>query len=476
MLTATKALKVKEIVKLSGCSFLDIPLPLLDRGHVLEMIHDLHDRALQAPSSSVAHALSALRLADNVPPLMSHLLELMAGHPRFLEKLLFHLGRPEGHTDCWTPATFIARMAALRAPTAGSIRLEDVLVPISDAIASRYSAFKGYMDQPKFSAIVPQLVGYTLFEWPVTRQLMLTEDGYQCSVRELEEDGIVFLTPVNAALSSSSAVTSAISSAPSSSVSSSAFPSSSSNVCADVQLRLVMPFLWLHRVYARHSSNHAVSVVQLPLVKTLTCRLSPAQNEELTMSVLALKCFCLVKMGQQTVTAAMLFGASAGELPVRLPSLPATQWPVVKLRHQVTPAKWVHWSQDQAASPIPRSGFFLNGEKAPFWDGYALTSPPVFVQDKQGLVSREKVAKGTAPEKTKWAEVEAEWDKCKVSDPMQPLFLFCTDAIVTGRPSPLPSGVIVVDQYTQADFFGPLLASRKAMCLSELGASASSAS
>ena len=59
-------------------------------------------------------------------------------------------------------------------------------MPISEAIASRYTAFKSYMDQPQFSALVPQLLGYTLFEWPVSRQLVFIEDTYQCSVRELE--------------------------------------------------------------------------------------------------------------------------------------------------------------------------------------------------------------------------------------------------------------------------------------------------
>ena len=472
VLTATKALKVKEVIQLSGCSFVDIPLPLLGPAHVLELMHDLHSRALQqtlsgsgsgsAGAASVSAALSAVRPGEPlgeaaVPPnsMLSHLLDLMAGHPRFLEKLLFRLGRPDGPTECWTPAAFVARMAALRTPAFSSLQLENLLLSVSDAIGVRYAAFKRYLDEPRFSVIVPQLLGYTLFEWPVTRPMVFTEGAYQCSVQALEEDGVIFLTPVQVHDDDA------------------ASRSSSSPLRCDVQLRLVLPFLWLHRMHVRHAVDHGASAVQLPLVKTLACRLSPSQNEELTMSVLALKCFCLVKMGRTRVCATELFGPDALDVAdVRLPLLAETQWPVVKLQHQVTAGKWSEWVVSAAKDAAPRPHFFLNGERAPFWDGCALTSPPIFVQDKQGVVSRQRVALGKAPELTKWAKIQAEMDKCTTSHTPAPLFLLCTDALLTDRPDQLPAGVIVLDQRTQAHLFGPLLASRKAMCLSELWAAA----
>jgi len=260
-------------------------------------------------------------------------------------------------------------------------------------------------------------------------------------------------------------------------------------------------------------------VVQLPLVKTLTCQLSPAQNEELTLSVLALKCFCFAKQGRAFVGSRELFAVAAGsgaqpDVQIRLPTLAGTQWPVVKLRYQVTVADWPVWqaepwlseaewskrrkavsaarkaadggqaapamsapsapgpdaSASTAPSP-PRSRFFLNGEKAPFWDSCVLTDPPIFVQDKQSFVSRERVTQGRLPSLGKWADIVSEMTKCRIGEIIPaPLFLFCTDAALTDVPQELPDGVAVVDHGAHAAFFGPVLASRKAMCLSELGA------
>ena len=138
----------------------------------------------------------------------------------------------------------------------------------------------------------------------------------------------------------------------------------------------------------------------------------------------------------------------------------------------MTAEKWTDWLSEQSTADVPRSRFFLNGEKAPFWDSCALTRPPIFIQDKQGVVSRQLLANGHRAQATKWTEVETELTKCKVAGSEQPLFLFCTDAAILDRPSPLPDGVILVDHCAQAALFGPLLASRKAMCLSELAAAA----
>ena len=131
-------------------------------------------------------------------------------------------------------------------------------------------------------------------------------------------------------------------------------------------------------------------------------------------------------------------------------------------------------SSVSAATSPPRSRFFLNGEKAPFWDSCVLTDPPIFVQDKQSLVSRERVTQGKLPSLGKWADVVSEMNKCHMEEiAPAPLFLFCTDTALTDLPlQELPDGVVVVDHDAHAAFFGPVLASRKAMCLSELGAAA----
>jgi len=509
VLTATKALCVREVIRLSGCSLREIPLPLLAAPYVDELVRDLLTRARQAsrtvaPPGSIAsasEALAALQVEEQsselpLPPLLCNLLELMAGHPRFLEKLLFRLGRPDGAAEEWSASTFVAHMRQLQSPAPpASAVLESWLSAVAEDILTRYSAFKQYIVRPAFVSIAPQLLGYTLFQWSINREREFSEREYRCSVQQLEEDGVVFLTPKPAPLPAAASACRHLHGSP-----------------PDVELRLVMPFLWLHVLYVRHADHYASSVVQLPLVKTLTCQLTPAQNEELTLSVLALKCFCLAKRGDAFISCRQLLGAPAGAGPdvqLRLPIPSATQWAPIKLKHQVTAKTWEAWyaqhrgppagagastsshsrrrdargasrssaaaamgASAAAASP-PRAHFFLNAEKAPFWDSCVLTEPPLFVQDKQSLVARERAVQGKPPSNTQWADVQAEMDKCKVGElAAAPLFLFCSDDMVVQRPAELPERVAIIDRGAHAAFFGPVLASRRAMCLSELGAAA----
>jgi hypothetical protein len=479
VLTATKALETKAVIKHSGCSFLEIPLPLLGRIHVHELIADLHARAQATINSTPAvssveaatAALSDMRfevgessLQSSIPPLLSSLLELMAGHPRFLELLLFVLGRPNSKEglDEWRPAQFVANLAALSTPSGETLSLQPWLMQLKLAVQRRYAAFHSYLNEPRFFALVPQLLGYTLFDWKVTRQAIFREGDYECSVQTLEENGVVFLTPkewtvpqVNS--SSQSAEASAV--------------SSPSTLSADPpSLRLVIPFLWLLLLSERYESHNSSAIPCLPLVSSTQCTLSPAQNEQLTVSVLALKCMCFSKLGRTHVSAQELLGVHiAGVEEFRLPEPGHTLWPVLKLRQAVTEANWPTWLTVEAEGAPPRHRFFNNAEKASSWDGCALTKPPICVQDKQALVSRERVARGQSAKNVNWTAVEKEIIKCQLGGiGMSSVLLYCTDSVVIGRPSVLPERVALIDQSNHALFFGPILAQRRAMCLSEV--------
>jgi hypothetical protein len=400
-------------------------------------------------------------------------MELMAGNPRFLEVLLFRLGRPEGLVDRWEPSTFVTRLAELASPSAV---MDTWLSQVTGDVLKRYGHFDDYLTRGiSFGTIVPQLVGHTLFQWDIRREHTF-EDG--TTVQQLEEDGVIFLTP--------QAVSTASSSAASSARGSSADPAYPST------LRMVLPFLWLHRIIGHYRLNHSSAIARLPLVDTLQCILSPAQNEELTMAVLSLKCFCLVKLGKQHVFASELLGVEVGGDPqLLLPRVDETLWTVCKLDHQVVQAKWRKWHTEQigassssysssnssssSSNKPPRSHFFLNGEHAPFWDSCALTSPPIFVQDKQRLGSRRRLAAGKPAQPSNWASVEEEREKCLVPDSPRPIFLFCTDDLMRDRPSPLPPSVALIDRSNHLKFFGPILAHRRDMCLSEVTATASAA-
>ena len=153
------------MIKLSGCSYREIPLPLLEPEHVVELVMDLQRRALgdgdgsnaaasifqhatvspltsivsfipirrsdrrpaiEAAAPSFSSPLSSFPAYHPLPPLLGHLLELMAGHPRMLEYLLVAIGSPDGVDEfrrsilcCWarptTPAEYAELAAKIRA-------------------------------------------------------------------------------------------------------------------------------------------------------------------------------------------------------------------------------------------------------------------------------------------------------------------------------------------------------------------------
>ena len=406
---------------------------------------------------------------------LASLLELMAGHPRFLEMLLFVLGRPDSKTgvDEWCPAQFVASIAALVSPSGERVSLQPWLVQLRLAVQLRYGAFQSYLNEPRFFALVPQLLGHTLFEWSVHRQQSFREGDYECTVQTMEENGVVFLTPKQPVRAPHANVSST-----STSTSSSTATSSAALPLADTSpsLRLVVPFLWLLLLSERYEAGNASTVPCLPLVSSTQCILSPAQNEQLTMSVLSLKCMCFCKMGRATVSVRELLGVDVVgcNVPICLPPS-GTPWMVEKLRHAVTTAEWSKWlantrdGDPAVAAAVSPARFFINAEKASSWDGCALTTPAVCVQDKQGLVSRERVASGKAAKPVAWAKVKEEINKCQMIDRGgQSLLLYCTDGVVADRPEHLPERVAIIDEPSHAVFFGPILAHRRAMCLSEV--------
>lgn len=106
MLTGTKAIAVNDLIKASGMQEEPIPLPLLDDDSVHKLCADLYRRARRAVGNPL--------LASEVLPIRYNLrlqLELMNGHPRFLEFLLYTLGARSNET--WSAAKFVETVDAL---------------------------------------------------------------------------------------------------------------------------------------------------------------------------------------------------------------------------------------------------------------------------------------------------------------------------------------------------------------------------
>jgi hypothetical protein len=222
----------------------------------------------------------------------------------------------------------------------------------------------------------------------------------------------------------------------------------------------------------------------MPVVKALLFRMSPEENEELALDVLALKCYCFVMQGRSSVSCRELLGAPAfrdnSDVRVQLPGSRRINWPIRRLHHHVTAKLWRDGSWRKHVRAEPGDVFFINGKAAPFWDGCADTSPPIFVQEKQRLEARRAAVLGRSVPKCSWVEIEAEMTKCELRcfddlPPLQrPLFLFCTDEDVAPAAKKVPDRVIVVGRQQLDAFYGSILTSIRASSLSEVSATSAS--
>lgn len=468
VLTATKALVLPGVVLASGARYRSIPLPLLADEFVQELALDLQHRAARACQQAPA---------ESVPAAVRHLLALMAGNPRFLELLLFRLGRMDGLADLWSPQTFVRTWAALAQADASDA--PSLLDAVLQSALQRYSRFDTYLCTEACAAIVPELLYFSLFERPLER----TDSIGGCPVRELEESGVVFLSPVVSGAHSSS------------------------RSFSPPQLRLVLPFLWLHRIAQAFEHGHS-NFVRVPLLSSLQSYLSPDGFESLAANVLALRCYFHAKQGRPgadghvRVSTDELLGVRAMDgsaTTVRLPPLDGTRWRVLQLHRRVEGSAgndtWTSFQQDPAAflEPAQAAGaelaprFFLNGPQASFWDSCALLDPPVFVQSKRSQRSLRREASGDASSTFTWPSALAEIRKCQV-ELLRPVFLLCSDEVIA-RPAAsistthtrskaksapadsddFQSRTFLVDAANHRCFFGSLLSTRKAMSFAHEG-------
>jgi len=478
VLTATKALELEGVVVASGAQYHSIPLPLLADNFVHELVLDLHSRAAQACGKEAA---------ASIPPLLRHLLALTAGSPRFIELLLFRLGRVDGkEEDEWAPSSFLHTWHQLEVDAASAST--DVeprwLAPVLKSALQRYSRFDSYLCEKACAAIVPELLYLSLFEHPVER----TDSIGDCPIRVLEERGVVFLSPVGSTSSDSQS-------------------SAASGSAPRPRLRLVLPFLWLHRVCAHYESNHG-NFVRVALLSSLRCFLSPSGFESLVVNVLALRCYFHAKSGRPgpdgrvRITTEQLLGVGAiaassdgGKQLVSLPRFDSTCWRVLSLRHHIHKDNWgsfraeprdSKWLEPTESDTLRceqlHPAFFLNGPQASFWDACALLEPPVFVQCKRSQLSLEREARSKEPSTFSWPEVWAEIQKCRIDTlPDRPLFVMSSDEAIA-RPAASATSMrlrtthadaeqkaqrvtFLIDAHNQHCFFGSLLVTRKAMCL-----------
>jgi hypothetical protein len=427
ILTGTKVIAVEELIAHLGMSGHAIPLPLLDEESVHQLFADLYRRARDVTGNPLG-ADEEVEIKYN----LRLLLELMNGHPRFLEYLLYTLGGRTNET--WSADLFVKNVDDLNNKANKNTQLRTVLLEGVSKALERYCSgwFTHYFEasnmEPNTLAV---LLSMSLFDARVQRSDKI---GFvhkqQLLVADLEQQGLVFLTPRRLG-----------------------------------GLKLVVPFMWMHHIY-----SHLAAATHLPyvcLLDSLRCVMSPANKEELIMGVLALRMLmCSSKLkrpGNQVLVEDVLGVKVKGYVKMRLPIESNNQ--VNALDHQTL--------KDNQFVAGPGRTFFVNAPAAPTYDGLVLAEPGITVQSKNCLMALNKLATTdgrVAPATSYDIEIPGEILKCR---PKNSILLLVTDDRIVNRPKELPKGLALIDDGNQSVFFGETLTLRfdscRAATLTELG-------
>lgn len=219
--------------------------------------------------------------------------------------------------------------------------------------------------------------------------------------------------------------------------------------------KLVVPFVWLHRVYSTLAKD--TELPYMCLLNSLRCVMSPADKEELIMGVLALRMLMYSsKQPRQLVRVEDVLGVKVnGYDTMLLPSEADNK--VYAMDHQtLTGHKFVAG---------PGMAFFVNASAAPSYDGIFLSTPKITVQSKHCLTAVNKLALADGldvPQTSYRVNIPAEITKCQRAGS---ILLFITDDRIVNRPNVLPRGLALFDHDNKTDFYGEALTRRFASCL-----------
>lgn len=201
------------------------------------------------------------------------------------------------------------------------------------------------------------------------------------------------------------------------------------------------------------------------LLNYLICSISPSQNEHLTLSVLSLRALCLMnKHPERRVSVMDLLGVTVKGHDTVIFSYVPTDFNVLKLTQ--------HHTRDNMHSLFGmRSHFvFMNAQQAASFDGIMLCNPCITTQDKASRTNMQQQAHNPGSKRLKLAQAQLdnEVEKCVIVDRkgVSSILLIVSDLSVDQNII-VPSGVALLHDASLKNFFGPLLASRRAMCFNE---------
>lgn len=396
ILSGTNVQPLHELLQTTSSKApLEIPLPLLEPHHVREVIWDLANRKKKKKKTGK-------KVPESLGSRLDFVIEVLGGVPRYVEVLVFLLGKNADGT--FTHATFVKNSSpeALEVIDAHA-KLEQV----KDAIISMY----GTKFQGKLQALpILELVAASLFEFPVLRSMKFGDK----TVGKLETDGVLFVQGREG---------------------------------ENATIRLP----WVFLVFAALEKNVGVPL----LIRNLEVRLSSDQNEQNSLAILALKCQGLTRMGRP-VSVGSLFGDAGKHVAQGLKEakLEFSSFQVEEAASQIKKDIWQSWEPQLRE----KGAFVVNAKSASFADMMIVPKgggPVIFLQEKQREVAKRQLNKGLAVPTMSLKAVQAEHKKCDIEG-LTYVFVLITDEDFADDGN-LAENEIVVTYLGQKTMIGSLL-------------------
>uniref|UniRef100_A0A7S2XUH1 Crinkler (CRN) family protein n=1 Tax=Attheya septentrionalis TaxID=420275 RepID=A0A7S2XUH1_9STRA len=400
IMSGTNVHELHEVLKVSsnGQAPLEIPLPLLQHDHVLEILMDLASRCSDDGDSAT--------VGDHV----SYVLDILGGVPRYIEVLVFLLGM-NNKTRCFNPAIYPSRLFN----DSDQNQPHCLLDKIKTAISAKYGeSFVAVVAKVTREALSP-LLATSLFQWSITRDDMFGEH----TIGDLESKGILFVEQTNDPTSPVAKYTTAF------------------------------PLLLLTYLFENGDATANVPM----LLRNFDFKLSSDQNEKNTLAIFALKCEALAAL-KKPITVNALLPGNAQELEWQHEAMSFDSFEVQDAQSQVTMTTWNSYLSKLTTG----GGFLVNAKGTPFCDMIIVAkggTRVILIQEKQAEVAKAAAIGLKRVPTLDYALVEREHKKCEVNT--SHLFVMISDKDFTSSDM-LKGNEIVLSATNHVDAFGPLLA------------------
>ena len=211
---------------------------------------------------------------------------------------------------------------------------------------------------------------------------------------------------------------------------------------------------------------------EILLLESLDIALSPDKNECLTLSVLIFRLWAIYHMNEVEKIDRIYKCKLSQLVPLRNGQegrlLTFNPWFSVRnTLNSITKENWKSFVQQvykQQDENYKECIAYQNKGKAPFADSFILTEPPIFIQDKQSIVSRKKQIIGDIPKAITKDLMKDEHEKCNIIG--DHIFILVTDEKKRDDiDNKLKNNEVLISSENMKEVFGDILALRKLYCI-----------